>query len=219
MPRKGKFTSPPEEPQWIARAREGDKEAYRKLVEHYQDRLFGLVFSMVRKREPAEDLTQEIFIKVYFALNRFEGDSAFYTWLFRIASNHCLDFLRKRQPSQVSLDSPIDEDRDMAKIQTLEAPATERPEAGLEDQAELGGLLADLEPDQRMVLNLREFQGYSYEEIAVILKCGVNTVKSRLNRAREAFKRAYNRKFGPTDPVEGNISESKYVEEDEDRGG
>lgn len=214
MPRKGESSTHPEESRWIARAREGDKEAYRKLVEHYQDRLFGLVFSMVRKRESAEDLTQEIFIKVYFALNRFEGESAFYTWLFRIASNHCLDFLRKRQPAQVSLDSPIDEDGDIDKLQTLEAPGTERPEAGLEDQAEMGGLLADLDPEHRAALNLREFQGYSYEEIAVIMKCGVNTVKSRINRAREAFKRAYYRKYGAPS---GNISDAKYVEENEEK--
>ena len=78
MPRgKGKPSSDPEEPHWIAQAQEGDKEAYRKLVQHYQDRLFGLVLSMVHSREQAEDLTQEIFIKVYFALSQFEGGSTF----------------------------------------------------------------------------------------------------------------------------------------------
>src|SRR5579872_2117720 len=147
MPRKSESSSHPEELQWIALAREGDKEAYRKLVLFYQDRLFGLVLSMVKKREAAEDLTQEIFIKAYFALNRFEGESAFYTWLFRIASNHCLDYLRKRQFSHVSLDSPIDEEGDIAKVQTLEAPSREQPETALEDQAEMGGLLAELEPE------------------------------------------------------------------------
>ena len=77
---------------------------FAMLVEGYQDRLFGLIFSLVQNREQAEDLTQEIFVKAYFALSSFEGQSAFYTWLYRIASNHCLDHLRKKRPQQISID-------------------------------------------------------------------------------------------------------------------
>src|SRR5579872_5489992 len=216
MPRKGDSISHPEESQWIAEAREGDKEAYRKIVEHYQDRLFGLALSMVRKREQAEDLTQEIFIKVYFALKQFEGQSAFYTWLFRIASNHCLDYLRKRQLSLVSLDSTVDENENIAKVQTLEAPAAERPEAGMEVHTEMEDLLADIDPDHRLVLNLRELQGYSYEDIAALMKSGDNKIKSRINRAREAFKQAYSRKYGPL-AADGNISEGKFVKDNEEK--
>src|SRR4029077_1088803 len=88
----------PHEAEHIARAQKGDKDAYRALVEAYQDRLFGAVFSMVRQREQAEDLIQDIFIKAYFALPSFKGDSAFYTWLFRISVNTCVDHLRKFHP-------------------------------------------------------------------------------------------------------------------------
>src|SRR3979490_3101044 len=96
----------------VERARAGDKEAFRRLVEDSQNRLFGLVFSMVSNREQAEDLIQEIFVKAYFALESFEGQSSFYTWLYRIASNHCLDFLRKHRLPQISLDRPLSEDSD-----------------------------------------------------------------------------------------------------------
>src|SRR5438105_2287003 len=86
----------------VKEARAGDKQAFRRLVETHQDRLFGLVISMVSNREQAEDLLQEIFVKAYFALESFEGQSSFYTWLYRIASNHCLDYLRKNRPPQIS---------------------------------------------------------------------------------------------------------------------
>lgn len=187
----------PDEERHIARAKAGDKEAYRHLVEGYQDRVFGLVLSMINKREQAEDLTQEIFVKAYFALASFHGDSRFYTWLFRIAANHCLDYRRKRPPNEVSLDTPVDEDADISRLDTLQAPTTENPGATLEEeQSEMSVLLAGLEADQRMILSLRELEGFSYEEIAQTMKCGVNTVKSRLNRAREALKAAYAAKFG-----------------------
>src|SRR5262249_35497871 len=100
----------PKEQEYIAQSREGDKDAYRTLVEAYQDRVFGMVLGMIRQREQAEDITQEVFVKAYFALKSFKGDSAFFTWLFRIASNTCLDHLRKHRPTEVSLDQTFDED-------------------------------------------------------------------------------------------------------------
>src|SRR5580765_645340 len=103
----------PEEKDLIARARKGDKDAYRTLVLAYQDRVFGLVVSMVRNREQAEDVTQEVFVKAYFALPRFKGDSAFFTWLFRIASNTCLDFLRKHKMAEVSLDQSFEDEEEL----------------------------------------------------------------------------------------------------------
>lgn len=181
----------PDEKRDIARSREGDKDAYRRLVEGCQDRLFGLVLSLVGNREQAEDLTQEIFVKAYFALSSFQGQAAFYTWLYRIASNHCLDYLRKRRPLQISLDSPLTSDSDRTFEDTLEAPPADHPDASLEGPAEAAALLNVLEPEQRLILTLRELEGHSYEELADVLNCPVNTVKSRLNRAREALKEAY----------------------------
>jgi RNA polymerase sigma-70 factor (ECF subfamily) len=195
---------------FIRRAREGDKEAFRRLVETHQDRLFGLVISMVSNREQAEDLIQEIFVKAYFALQSFEGQSSFYTWLYRIASNHCLDYLRKNRPPQVSLDHPLANGSDRTLEDTLQAPRTDDPEASVDDPSEAARLLAVLEPEQRLILSLRELEGRTYEELAEMLNCPVNTVKSRLNRAREALKEAYIRLYG-------NIPDSKIVLESREK--
>ena len=194
----------------IALARNGDKEAFRRLVQSCQDRLYGLVFSMVSNREQAEDLIQEIFVKAYFALESFEGQSSFYTWLYRIASNHCLDYLRRHRPIQISLDRPLSEDSEMTFEDTLEAPPSDQPEAPLEAPSEAAALLARLEPEQRLILTLRELEGYSYEELGEMLKCPVNTVKSRLNRAREALKEAYVQ-------IYGNIPDNEIVLESRDK--
>ena len=194
----------------IELARKGSKDAYRQLVEAYQDRLFGLVFSLVPNREQAEDLIQEIFVKAYFALASFEGQSAFYTWIYRIGSNHCLDYLRKRRLPQISIDRPIDNESEITFEDTLEAPASDNPEAPMETSLEAAALLDALDPEQKLILSLRELEGYSYEDLAEMLNCPLNTVKSRLNRAREALKAAYVKKYG-------NIADSKIVLESREK--
>jgi len=199
-----------EDRQDVDQARQGDKDAFRRLVEAHQDRLFGLVLSMSRNREQAEDLIQEIFVKAYFALETFEGQSSFYTWLYRIASNHCLDYLRKNRPDQISLDRPLSDDSEMTFQDTLQAPRSDHPEASVEGPSETAALLGALEPEQRLILSLRELEGRSYEELAELMKCPVNTIKSRLNRAREALKAAYIRLYG-------NIPDSKIVLESREK--
>ena len=177
MAPKRSTKSIPGESDFIARARKGDKGAYRTLVEGYQDRVFALTLSMVRNREQAEDLTQDIFVKAYFALDSFKGDSAFFTWLYRVSSNACLDYLRKNKLPEVSLDQTLDEEGETTRKETL-SPALQhdRPEAASE--GDLGHLLNLINDDQRLILTLREVEGYAYEEIAEILNCAVNTVKS-----------------------------------------
>ena len=194
----------------LAAAAQGDSEAFRALVEAYQDRVFGHVLSMVGRREQAEDLTQEIFVKAYFALPRFKKDAAFFTWLYRIASNHCLDFLRKKHPAELPLDAPVSDRQEDLFADLLAAPAAERPETGVENAAALADLLNEIDPEQKLILVLRELEGQPYEALAQILDCPVNTVKSRLNRAREALKAVFVRKHGnilPAAPVqkEGEI--------------
>lgn len=204
----------PNEAEHIALARQGDKNAFRVLVEAYQDRLFGLVLSFVRQREQAEDLIQEIFVKAYFALESFEGQSAFYTWLYRIATNHSMDYLRKHRPDQVSLDKPIDDAGEITVANTIEGPSSDHPDAQLDVPTAAKSLLDGLDPDQRVILTLRELEGYSYEELAEILDCPVNTVKSRLNRAREALKTAYVEKYGP---IASNTEAEETISEEANR--
>lgn len=212
MPPKNPAKSIPGEADFIARARAGDKDSYRHLVEGYQDRVFALSLSMVRNREQAEDLTQEIFVKAFFALESFKGDSAFFTWLYRISSNTCLDYLRKNRLPEISLDNTLEEEGDITRLETISAPASDRPEAAIEGDLSL--LLGLITPEQRLILTLREVDGYAYEEIAEILKCAVNTVKSRINRAREALKKAYQDKYGQP---EGNNLSPNYVEKSEEK--
>jgi RNA polymerase sigma-70 factor, ECF subfamily len=200
----------PDEKIHVKRARAGDKEAFRILVQNCQDRLFGLVYSMVPNREQAEDLIQEIFIKAYFALESFEGQSGFYTWLYRIASNHCLDYLRKNRPDQISLDRPLSDNSTMTFEDSLVAPPSDHPEFSLNAPSEATALLAALDPDQRLILSLRELEGHSYEELSEILNCPVNTVKSRLNRARESLKAVYLQRYG-------NITDNKIVLESREK--
>lgn len=189
----------------IADAAEGDQEAFRQLVEVYQDRVFGHVLSMVSRRDVAEDLTQEIFVKAFFALPRFKRDSAFFTWIYRIASNHCLDFLRKKRGIEQPLDAPLGDEESFSLADTLAAPVRERPEAGVENEAALASLLDELDPEQKLILVLRELEGYSYEELTEMMECPLNTVKSRLNRAREALKALYVQKYGPLDGNKGPV--------------
>ena len=197
----GREPSLPNEAEILQRARDGDKEAFRLIVEAYQDRVFGLVISMVKQREQAEDLTQEIFVKVYFALSKFRGDSAFYTWLFRLASNHVLDDRRKKRGLEISLDQSVgDEDETLSLKDTLRAPEAETPGAAFEKDDQVQRLFNQLGDDPKLVLMLREVESRTYEEMAEILNCGVNTVKSRLNRARAALKAIYEKNKEQLDP-------------------
>jgi RNA polymerase sigma-70 factor (ECF subfamily) len=195
-------------------AAEGDKEAFRFLVETYQDRVFGHVVSMVTRREWAEDLTQEIFVKAYFALSKFKRDASFFTWIYRIASNHCLDFLRRKRPLEQPLDAPLGEDSAYSLSDMLPAPVSDHPTAGVENAADLADLLDALEPAEKQILVLRELEGYSYEELTHMLNCPMNTVKSRLNRAREALKTIFVRKYGANSAPDGNISPPESVKND-----
>ena len=173
---------------------------------------------MVKRREVAEDLTQEIFVKAYFALPNFKRDSSFFTWLYRISGNHCLDFLRKKRLIEQPLDAPLHEDASQTLSDLMPAPATDHPATGIENAATLADLLDELDPEQKQLLILRELEGYSYEELTNMLQRPMNTIKSQLNRAREALKVIYVRKYGPLPAApspenmpDGNILPSEIV--------
>ena len=154
---------------------------------------------MVKEVSDTEDLLQEIFVKAYFALPKFNQDSTFYTWIYRIAANHCLDHLRKHRPKTYSLDEQKDDGEDTFQPMELKAPFQEAPHETIDFKHTLRAVLSELSPEHRLVLTLRELQGYNYEEIAEIAECEVNTVKSRLNRARAAFKEIFEMKMGTSD--------------------
>ncbi|MDJ0868965.1 MAG: sigma-70 family RNA polymerase sigma factor [Myxococcota bacterium] len=178
----------------MERARQGDHEAYRVLVERYQGRAFGLALRVLRDEEQARDAVQEAFLKAYTKLDRFEGRSSFYTWLYRLVMNLCLDW-KRRDRSGLFVDTPETGDLErVATSETREASEShwrgheESPGAAL-DRGELRRALAraiELLPDgARETLLLREVEGLSYAEIASALEIPKGTVMSRLHYARK----------------------------------
>ncbi len=174
--------------QLVDRVFKGDKHAFDLLVLRYQHRILGLIGRFIRDPAEVEDVAQEAFIKAYRALPKFRGDSAFYTWLYRIAINTAKNYMvaRGRRPPTTDVDV---ED---AEFLENNAPLTDigTPEANQEKddlQRVINEAIEDLPEDLRTAFTLREFSGLSYEEITEIMGCPVGTVRSRIFRAREAL--------------------------------
>ncbi len=178
-----------EDIQLIARAKKGDERAFRTLLEKYERAVFTICLRMVRNRELAADLAQDAFIKVFGMLDRYNESYAFSSWLFKITSNLCIDYLRKRKIDTLPMDSPIDGDRGEIQRQ-YEAPDPD-PETEMVRKQKMQMLkeAIDALPDHyRIMLILRHQEDLSYEEIAASLEIPLGTVKARIHRAREMLK-------------------------------
>jgi RNA polymerase sigma-70 factor, ECF subfamily len=178
----------------VKRVQKGDKGAFDMLVLKYQHKIVNLVMRYVRDPELALDITQEAFIKAYRAIPRFRGDSAFYTWMYRIAVNTAKNHLaaQRRRPMDVELDLQDPEQYDLhAKLRETDTP--EGVTLGKELKETVERAIAALPEDLRTAIVLRELEGMSYEEIAQTMECPVGTVRSRIFRARDAIAK----KVGP----------------------
>lgn len=166
--------------QLIAEALDGDSAAFGQLVTRYQDRLYNTLVHVVGCREMARDVVQDAFVQAYVKLESFEGASAFYTWLYRIAVNLAISRRRREKPM-----ASVDQVRE---VLGHEPPDTaDPPEARLEQQErarQVQQALAAVSDEHRTILTLREMDGCSYEQIAEILELPVGTIRSRLHRAR-----------------------------------
>jgi RNA polymerase sigma-70 factor (ECF subfamily) len=175
--------------QLVERAQRGDKRAFELLVMKYQRKLGRLLSRMVRDAAEVEDVTQEAFIKAYRALPNFRGESAFYTWLYRIAINTAKNYLvsmGRRAPTTTGFDHEEAESFDDAEA--LRDTATPENELmGREIADTVNRAVAALPEDLRTAITLREIEGLSYEEIAGVMNCPIGTVRSRIFRAREAI--------------------------------
>ncbi len=176
--------------QLVERVQKGDKAAFDLLVRKYQHRVLKLVGRFVKDTAEAEDVAQEAFLKAYRALPAFRGDSAFYTWLYRIAINTAKNMLvsNRRRPVDFDLDLQDPEQHDrQARLKDVDTPE------GVLLTDEIRGVveraLEQLPEDLRKAIILRELEGLSYEEIAEAMDCPVGTVRSRIFRAREAIDR------------------------------
>ena len=175
--------------QLVERAQRGDKRAFELLVVKYQRKLGRLLSRMVRDPGEVEDVTQEAFIKAYRALPNFRGESAFYTWLYRIAINTAKNYLvsmGRRAPTTTEFDHEEAESFDDAEA--LRDTATPENELlGREIADTVNRAVEALPEDLRTAITLREIEGLSYEEIAGVMNCPIGTVRSRIFRAREAI--------------------------------
>jgi RNA polymerase sigma-70 factor (ECF subfamily) len=172
----------------IARCQGGDREAFSELVQRYQKRLYNFVFRTLQNREEAEDAVQEVFLRVYHAIRNYCPESSFTTWIFRIASNYCIDCFRRRKHANVSLTVNAPEGEES----TMEIPdSTHNPEMlfyNTELQEALSDAIHSLPPKYRMVILLRHQQNLSYQEISEITGLPEGTVKAQIFRARRLLR-------------------------------
>jgi RNA polymerase sigma-70 factor (ECF subfamily) len=172
----------------VERVQQGDKHAFDVLVLKYQNKIIQLVYRYVHDPDEAMDVAQEAFIKAYKAIGRFRGDSAFYTWIYRIAINTAKNYLvaSRRRPPQGDIDA-ADAEQYEGGTGLKEYATPERMLLKDEIQATIASAIDDLPDDLRTAITLRELEGLSYGEIAQTMDCPIGTVRSRIFRAREAI--------------------------------
>jgi RNA polymerase sigma factor RpoE len=179
-----------EDVQLVSRARRGDLRAYDMLMRRYQERVYATIYHMTGNHEDANDLAQETFIKAYQALKSFKGDAGFYTWLYRIAVNKTINFLKQRRArTQLSLnDLDLNAEHDPDLVALISDKTPRREAVLMELQEKLNSAMQKLSETHRLVVTLHDVQGLSHEEIGEIMDCNVGTVRSRLFYARQQLQ-------------------------------
>jgi len=183
--------APVEDRQLVRRAQEGDLTAFDVLIQRYQERVYATIYHMTSNHEDANDLTQETFVKAYKALTSFKGDSGFFTWVYRIAVNKTINFLKQKKNrhngfSLNDLDFNAEHDPDLVALVSDKNP---RRDMGLSElQEKLNEAMQKLSDVHRLVVTLHDVQGLSHEEIGKIMDCNPGTVRSRLFYARQQLQ-------------------------------
>ncbi|RCX16524.1 RNA polymerase RpoE-like sigma-24 subunit [Anaerobacterium chartisolvens] len=174
----------------LEKAKKGDVEAFEQLIAGYQKRVFNIALKMIGNPEDASELAQETFIRVFKSIGKFKEESLFSTWIYRIATNICLDELRKRKgKKEISLDEDIKlENGEVSRQIEDTGPSPEAVAERNELRRKVNDAIGLLTEEHRLVIIMRDIQGFSYEEIAKITGCPEGTVKSRINRARQSLK-------------------------------
>ena len=183
-------TDAPVDQHLVKRAQGGDLEAYDELIRRYQERIYATIYHMTANHEDANDLAQETFIKAYQALKSFKGDSSFFTWVYRIAVNKTINFLKQRKNkthmSLNDLDFNAEHDPDLVALVSDKTPR--RDVNLIELQEKLNGAMQKLSEIHRLVVTLHDVQGLSHEAISKIMDCNTGTVRSRLFYARQQLQ-------------------------------
>jgi RNA polymerase sigma-70 factor, ECF subfamily len=185
-----------EEQELVRMAQNGTEAAFEELVRRHQQRVFALVGGILRRREDVEDVVQQVFLKAYVSIKRFDLRAAFSTWLYKISVNECWDYLRKKKVRPLVYEADLSEEQ----VSRLDAIVTaDRPPVGADDRAEakqlVDWMLEKLPEQDRELLILKEVEGFSVQELADILGLNVNTIKVRLFRARGRLMDVYRRRM------------------------
>ena len=180
----------------VCRAQSGEEAAFEELIRRHQQRVFGLVNGILRRRDDVEDVVQQVFLKVFVSLKRFDQRSAFSTWLYKISVNECWDYLRKRKVRPLTYEADLSEDQ----VSRLDGVASadkppEDPSQRAEARDLLERMLERLPEEDQQLLMLKEVEGFSVQELAEMLNLNVNTVKVRLFRSRARLTEVYKRKL------------------------
>ena len=181
----------PPDAELVRRACDGDLAGYDELIRRHQSRIYGMMYHMTANHEDANDLTQEAFIRGYQTLRSFRGEAAFFTWIYRIAVNRALNFIKQKRnrTPHVSLDDFDPQGEVATYLRELISDKTPRRDAAMKElQEKLNGALLKLSEKHRLVVTLHDIQGVSYDEIAAITGCNVATVRTRLFYARHLLQ-------------------------------
>jgi len=180
----------PDDLELVRRVQGGNLPAYDELVRRYQERIYATLYHMTSNHEDANDLAQESFIKAFQAIRSFKGDSSFFTWLYRIAVNKTINFLKQRRNrGHMSLnDLDLNAEHDPALVALISDKTPRRDLNLTELQEKLNAALLKLSEDHRLVVTLHDIQGLSHEQISKIMDCNVGTVRSRLFYARQQLQ-------------------------------
>ena len=182
-------------PEWneknvVNRAQNGDMEACDELIRHYQERIYSTIYHMISNHEDASDLAQITFIKAIQKINNFKGQSSFFTWLYRIAVNNTINFIRTKRKRVILSINQMQEDFDRGE-ELLGLISKETPQRNI-NRLELQGILntamLKLSPNHRLVVTLHDVQGIPHEQIGEIMDCNTNTVRTRLHYARKQLQ-------------------------------
>ena len=188
----------------VEKVKNGDIDAFEEVIAKYEKRVFSLIYNMLKNDNDIEDIAQEVFVKVYRNIHKFKGNSSLYTWIYRITTNLCLDYMKK-QKSVIYIDEKLQLDDGEVEFQI---PCEEKLQDELYEEKEikrkLEKCIAKLPDKQRVMIVLRDIKGFSYEEISDILEMKLGTVKSQINRARLKLKELLEKDGTFLDYVESN---------------
>lgn len=175
----------------IKRAQSGDIAAFEALIEAYEQKVFHIAYRMAGNLDDAADMAQEILLKIFRNVGKFKGESKFSTWVYRVATNTCLDELKKaKRKATYSLDEEFETGEGQLGVEVADtAPTPEQRVEGQEIRDAITEAISRLSEEHRQIIILRDINGLTYEEVADILDCSLGTVKSRISRAREQLRK------------------------------